>query len=479
MLTAPLVAVAFTAGVAGTWSPCGFSMIETISGPRRHVRLACATFALGACTGGVAIFTLLATVGRALPHGSAALVAIVAGVAALPEARGVSVRPQIRRQVPEHWRRVLPLPVAAALYGTMLGAGFTTFVYTFALWALALLVVLAGSPATGLFAGLAFAAGRAVPIVVLAPFAHRRRGRAFVDAMAQLPASLLLVRAAAALSLAAVAVTTLTGSAAAATSLGLGTDPSTSGATVVWTTPTGGVRQDEDTSETATAPAHAVVGGSLLAWRDGTSVHVVRLTDGAAVLDIDVPGVTALAVSDSWLVTRESANRNETLTARSVDAPAETSTFATVRAPARLGRPALDGDAVVFHVARGTGSTIEGLNLLTGERRIVRRSRSQLLTNPSLLGGALLYDRQTSTGQLVELGPVDRPGADRVLYRIAAPSVHDVGHERGYSRHTRTRPVRPSKWRLWTTALSARRVYVTLLPRAGNASGARLISLSR
>lgn len=189
--------------------------------------------------------------------------------------------------------------------------------------------------------------------------------------------------------------------------------------------------------------------------------------------------MTALAVSDSWLITRETVKGGETLTARSITSPAELSTFASVRAPARLGRPSIDGDLVAYHVARKTISTIEAVDLLTGARSNVRQSKSQLLTNPSLAGGELLYNRQTSASQLVELGPLDRTGPDRILYRLAAPSVHDVGHERGYSHHTRTRPVRTSKWRLWTTALSARRAYVTLLPRAGNAGDARLISLSR
>ena len=39
------------------------------------------------------------------------------------EARGTRIAPQIRRQLPEHWRRVMPMPVAAALYGLLLGLG--------------------------------------------------------------------------------------------------------------------------------------------------------------------------------------------------------------------------------------------------------------------------------------------------------------------------------------------------------------------
>ena len=54
--------------------------------------------------------------------------------------------PQIRRQVPEHWRRVLPMPLAAALYGVLLGLGFTTFVLTFGVFALAAIAFALGDP---------------------------------------------------------------------------------------------------------------------------------------------------------------------------------------------------------------------------------------------------------------------------------------------------------------------------------------------
>ena len=54
--------------------------------------------------------------------------------------------PQVRRQVPESWRRVLPVPLAAGLYGVLLGLGFTTFILTFAVWALAAVSVALGDP---------------------------------------------------------------------------------------------------------------------------------------------------------------------------------------------------------------------------------------------------------------------------------------------------------------------------------------------
>jgi hypothetical protein len=316
--------------------------------------------------------------------------------------------------------------------------------------------------------------------VFVAPIARRPVGRRIVDLIAQRPATWGSVRRlAAACLLAVVLASSLARDAAAATNLGPGTDPSVSGTTVVWTSPSGGVAQQEDTTDVRTVPPHAAVGGDLIAWRDGDTVHVARLADLAPVLDVTVSGVTAVAVSGTWLVTRARSTGRDVLTARRLDAPDAVQTVSATAAPAQLGRPALDGDVLAYHVAARRLSTIVVYNLATATRRVVRRSRSNLLTNPSLLGGELLYDRQTSLGQLVVLGSLDRAVTDRVVYRLGPSATRDAGHQRGYSRHTRTPHPRPAKWRLWTTALSAQHVYVTLLPRFGAPSSARLVSLSR
>lgn len=166
MLTAALLLTALVAGGAGTWSPCGFSAIETIG--RGGLR-ASSAFALGAAAGGAASFALLALAGAALDvHAAAAATVVLAGGAAVAEAFGVRVVPQVRRQVPEPWRRVLPLPVTAALYGALLGMGFATFVLTLAFWALAAIVVLQAHVLLGALVGVAFGLGRAIPVGVLA-----------------------------------------------------------------------------------------------------------------------------------------------------------------------------------------------------------------------------------------------------------------------------------------------------------------------
>ena len=130
-------------------------MVETLA-PHGYARrrrtslVACSTFAAGALAGGALTFGGLALLGMALgAPGPLALgaAAVVAAAAAAGEARGLRIVPQVRRQVPGAWRRVLPVPLAAAGYGVLLGLGFTTFILTFAVWALAGASVAVGDPA--------------------------------------------------------------------------------------------------------------------------------------------------------------------------------------------------------------------------------------------------------------------------------------------------------------------------------------------
>jgi hypothetical protein len=455
-------------------------MIDTISAPRHRTRLSCVTFAAGTCIGGAATFAALASVGMAMrATGLTHLGAGLAFAAALPELRAGTVFPQVRRQVPEHWRRVLPLPLATGLYGVLLGLGFTTFVLTFAFWALVGLSFLFATPALGLAIGVAFGVGRALPVALIAPLAHRDFGRRTVDAMAQRPATLSALRRVAAVGLLAIGVSVYVTDAGAATRLGAGTDPSVAGGVLVWTSPAGGVRQQEDGTGTTTVPPHSVIGGSLIAWRDGTIVHVARLADMADLVAVDVPGVDAVAVSDEWLATRERAGSIDTLTVRALATPTEARTIATASRPTQLGRPALEGSRLVYHVAARKSSRIVETDLATSTSRILRRSTSHLVGNPSILGGQLAYVRQTSLAQLVEVGPLAAPGRDRVVYKIGPPATRDRGHQHGYSRRTRTPHPRPAKWVLWTTALSSGHVYVTRLPRTGSSTAAELLSIPR
>jgi hypothetical protein len=218
VLEVVLVLAAAAAGVTGAWSPCGFSMVETLApdgyaGRLRTSLVSCATFAAGALAGGAITFGGLALLGQALGAGGPAALAVAAALAlaaAVGEARGARILPQVRRQVPESWRRRLPVPLAAGLYGVLLGLGFTTFILTFAVWTLAAVSVAVGDPALGLAVGLAFGAGRLLPVVVLAPASTTGPGAALHAAMAERPQILRSLRAVDALALAACAVVLVT-----------------------------------------------------------------------------------------------------------------------------------------------------------------------------------------------------------------------------------------------------------------------------
>ena len=475
-------------------------MVETIGRPpasRTGRGAACVAFALGALAGGTATFAGLSTLGR-LAHGAGGQLALTVGVAlllaaAVGEARGIRVVPQIRRQVPEPWRRVLPLPVASALYGVLLGLGFTTYVLTLAVWALTAVGFALGDLATGVAVGLAFGAGRALPVVAIAPLVDRPAGARALELMAERPSLLRGFRAVAAVLLlcSGLALVGATARAAVPVAVG-GTDPTVAGGLLAWETRTGGLLAREagalsdphrlGSGGLLQLPGHRpALGQSLLALAARESVRVVRAADLAPVADVALPNVTALAVSDRWLVYRAPRpGGGDRVAARPLAEPGTERVLAQVRAPAQLGRPALAGSAVLFHVADAASSRIVETDLVTGRTRVLRRSRLEQLSNPSALEGALLYVRQSNLVQRLELGPRRPGGRDRTLLRAPATARRDDGFERGHSPVTLTPRAGPRSSRLfWTTALGPRFAYLSVVPANGARTRPAILRVAR
>lgn len=479
-----LAATALAAGLTSTWSPCGFSMLETIGRPRAGglMRAAsCAAFTVGALAGGTATFAGLAWIGR-VAHAAGGDLTLTFGIAvvlaaALGEARGVRVLPQIRRQVPEPWRRALPLPLASGLYGALLGLGFTTFVLTLAFWALAALSLALGDPATGVAVGLAFGAGRALPVAAIVPLVDRPVGVRALELMAERPSLLRGFRLAAAVLLLCSGVALAGATARAAVPVTIGSNPTVAGGLLAWETSGGGLLGREPG---ASADPHRLgpggllqlaghdpaLGDSMLALRSGEAVRVLRAGDFAPVADFAIPDVTALAVSDGWLVYRvPRPGGGDRLAARALAAPESERLLAEVGPHAQLGRPAIATSAVVFDVADPHSSRIVEVDLVTGHRRVLRRSRLEQLSNPAVEGGALVYVRQSNLRQLLQIGPRRPGGRDRTLHRAAGTARRDDGFEPGHSQVTRTPPAGPRSSRLfWTTALGPRFAYLSLVP---------------
>ncbi len=505
-----LALAALVAGLAGAWSPCGFSMVDTLAphGYARRMRttaLACVTFAAGALAGGVATFGGLALLGGVLGAGHGAAVAIAAALllaAAAGDAGGRRIVPQVRRQVPESWRRVLPLTLAAGLYGVLLGLGFTTFVLSFGVYALAAACVVLGDATIGLVVGLGFAAGRIVPVVVLAPLQETARGIDIAAAMAERPVVLRTLRAAGALALSAAAVALLLGGvpATAATERLLtdnGTDPSAAGTAVAWQvpgTPTGLIAR-EDGAQQALPGADPALGPDNVVWREGEVLVVADQATLVTRLRVDAPGAEEPAVSGRWLVWRAREPTGDVLRVLDLTAPdMPPADIRRIAAPDRLGRPAVDGDRVVYHRAlRRDNNTIEEIYLPTRRRTTLRTGRNgaQLL-NPSELGNTLLYVSSSSERQRVRIGlRRARTGdRDRTLFSTFPVARRDAGHERDHERHAAGYPGgKPPKFpdrapegvveTLWSTALAPHAAYVNRQRRTAQGTSNTILRLAR
>ena len=359
MLSGALVAIALAAlvaGVAGAWSPCGFSMVDTIGTALGDVRratmtLATVTFTVGALAGGAVTFGGLALLGSLLGGGAGgvrdAVAAALALAAAAADWRGLRIAPQIRRQVPERWRWIMPLPLACALYGVLLGLGFTTFVLSFAVWALAGMSFAAGSLTFGLVAGIAFGAGRALPVLWIAPRLGREDGQRALDRLALEPRLWLGLRRVDAIALSFCAL--LLGAAAATAAppalLGhVGTDPSTAGTRSFGSgrRPAGGSRARRGRFASRVATPRSAAGGSRGSPPPARSRsrRASRRPLRACSPLRPARASTALAVSRSWLVVRDQGGHGvANLFAISLAHPTRRVYLRARRLPGAIGRP--------------------------------------------------------------------------------------------------------------------------------------------
>ena len=470
----PFAAAALVAGMTGSWSPCGFSMIDTLAASgyaerRRTTLAACATFLPGALLGGVVTFGGLAYLGS-LVHGGAwsALALGVVALAALLEAGNARVRPQVHRQVPESWRRVAPLPVASFGYGVLLGLGWTTYVLTLAVWALFALAFALGDPVLGVAAGVAFGLGRALPIVGLAPALERPLGMRVADAMAERPGLLRGMRLVDALALVGVGLALAPATALAATPQQVARpalDPTSAGADLAWESNGAGVlrRAGRDTALPGRAPA---LGGDNLAYRDEDRVTVADRASLAPEEVLELPGADKLAVSARWLAWREVTDAGDRVYALPLPVGGATPRLiASTSAPAQIGRPSLSGDRLAYHVASPARSFIRVVNLASRARRVAARGGSGQVLNPAIGPRSLLYTRVTRCGQSLRLRPTGR--RERVLARTGPVAERDPGHTDGRTTQGREPgmcfPNRRTGTTYWTSALTSRSAYLTTI----------------
>jgi dipeptidyl aminopeptidase/acylaminoacyl peptidase len=199
-------------------------------------------------------------------------------------------------------------------------------------------------------------------------------------------------------------------------------------------------------------------------------------------LRVEAPGVEEPAVSDHWLVWRAREPTGDVLRMLDLTVPDRVPTdIRRAHAPDRIGRPSVDGDRVVYHLAvRGDHSAIEEIYLPTRRRTRLRTGRNAVqLLNPSELAGTLLYISSSNERQLVRIGARRaRTGdQDRTLFRMHAVTRRDAGHEPNHERHAAGYPGGKSpklperapegvSVTLWSTALAPGGAYVSRMRRA-------------
>jgi len=422
--------------------------------------------------GGIVTFGLLSAVGEFV-HGVGGRVAYlvaaaIAIAAAVAEARGTRIVPQIRRQLPERWRWTMPMPVAAALYGILLGLGFTTFVLSFGVWALAGISLALGDPAAGLVIGAAFGVGRALPVVLVAPVVDRGIGVRCIELMAERPALYRVFRLgdAVTLGLVAVALTTATAS-GARTEVGSGADPSATGVALAYQrADRSGVLRVGGQGLSLPGQDPAIGGPYAAVISGGDQIRILNRFTRNQVGSVGAPGAEAVAISKGWLTYLTLRRGRYVLKAQRIRHPAnpgEQKRIAAVSSPAQIGHPSVDGGRVFYAVSKRRGSSIKRRNLRSGRRGTVVRSRTAALSNPSVLGKRLLYVRAKRARQGPQVTRAPKLRQSLVLKRIG-------GGGRGRRIYSRG-----SRGDLWSTSLSAKRGFVTVL----GGGGPKIVSVKR
>jgi hypothetical protein len=465
---------------------------------RANAILATLMLTLGCLVAGGALFVALSVTGSEIWQGNSGpeLAAIVVGIsAAVLDVAGIRVIPQIRSQVPESWRHRVPMPLAGLAYGLLLGLGFTTFVMSYTLWGVALLALVVGSPALGVSTGVAFGLGRALPIVVLAPWADARWALAVQDSMSQ---GRVTLRAARILAGCMIGLAALGGSSsiAVASTAGVvvhGMDPSVDGSQLAYRTRDSGTASVFLTGLGGAAPVRLpgrllAIGGGLAAELDNDVITVRWPGDSRPPVVLPAPpGVDALAVSDQWIAYHVAADPAagrlfDLIAVRRADGSHAPRTIAAVSPPSELGRPALFHDRLAYHVSSRTRSRISVVDLQSGSLTSIQRTGAQLLF-PSLDADAIAFVEVTDCREQLLL---QQGGVVKVLARSFTRIRRDSGYSPGAARVGRT-PMQCAGPRMtpaghamyWQTALADDAAYLTIIDAATPRSLPRIVAVPR
>jgi len=173
VLAAGLVCAVFAAA-RSTWSPCGLSMLSTITpfgekGRGHRYWVTASWFVAGSVAGGLTLGSVCALLAAVLGPGPLVVASVFALVAAAVDA-GVfgSVLPLIRRQVDDRWLSRYRPWLYASGFGWQVGVGVATYLMTAAVLLICLLAVLSGSWVTALSICGAFGLARGLTVFLTA-----------------------------------------------------------------------------------------------------------------------------------------------------------------------------------------------------------------------------------------------------------------------------------------------------------------------
>lgn len=177
-LTVLALLVAATAAARSTWSPCGLSMLSTITPVGERARghrygATCAWFVVGATAGGLALGALSAGLAALVGVAGASavrvgVVALVATLVAMVSDTGMAGArvPVHSRQVNERWLDAYRPWVYGAGFGFQIGCGLATFITTTAVYLTVVLAALTASPVAALAVGTAFGVVRGLAVTL-------------------------------------------------------------------------------------------------------------------------------------------------------------------------------------------------------------------------------------------------------------------------------------------------------------------------
>jgi hypothetical protein len=183
--------VAIAAAARSTWSPCGLSMLSTITPLAERARghrygVTATWFVLGATVGGATLGLLaagLALVARSAGLGDTATAATAAALAMVCALSDLQVRgwtlPRHGRQVNELWLSQYRPWVYASGFGWQIGTGLATYLVTAAVYLLVALGGLSAAPVAALALATSFGFLRGLAVLLSCRLDRPERLHAF------------------------------------------------------------------------------------------------------------------------------------------------------------------------------------------------------------------------------------------------------------------------------------------------------------